>query len=621
MATLGRTKRDGHFFILLGPSKGTRQITDEGINWLLQQGYQLLPGEHVQLHRGDFLYLGTKGYLYIKGIDYNGELSEISSPEHKAEKEGLPLLLKLSPHSRSTSDSNIPWELTLQFDALEDHTLKELREKQAKSITTTLSDRASHLLNIQCLREARFWPPVPPQSSPYYIYCYSYQNKLFSLQTALPTQGLQKGWRGNIFLRLNHPQFTNTWRRSHIDEQVSFDIVKEFYWIAQSGQDPEDWPDLAQRVGTAYQNWQLWQLQIKTPDNWEAIQHWFSYRLVRLTFPTWRLRVLSPFYGIQEYHTISSSEHTLLLQCDPPDQASANASSPTSLVLTSRQASSSWRPTATPLKSDTLQWNQRNYFLTPSLLYGHEYSLRFVGEITGPSLSTQINPPSKTQPVWLRGLRCTLTSSHTQYQFYAFEDTPQPQQSYHLHVTKDFSLDDFSKLTWRIEPAEIPYSFTWDYDISRGEICHCPPATSLLESTLNTWWQEHIWPALTKSPWARITIDATSFGQIVLILDLKSEQLEDIFWEPDEQLSATFIWLSNIIEAGMTQQKSPVPLSLRKTLLQLSCSPNLSPILANAFRRLALYNHMPTWVQVRLQIALAETERKQLLKQKSEEEK
>ena len=222
MATLGRAKKDGHLFVLLGPSKGTQQITDEGVDWLLKKGYQLLPGEHKQLSREAYRYLDNNEQLYTEGIEYTKhETAETIQNEHEAEKNGWPpLLLRLDRNYHSEKDNRVPWALTLQFDALEESVLHDLRRSKATAITTTRSTSSHHKIGINKLKDTRSWSDVSPQPTPYQIDYYNDNNQFFLLRTDTPTQGLKEEWMGNIFLRFEHPQLSHAWRRARIDEQT-----------------------------------------------------------------------------------------------------------------------------------------------------------------------------------------------------------------------------------------------------------------------------------------------------------------------------------------------------------------------------------------------------------------
>lgn len=623
MATLQRNKNDDHFFIRVSPSEGTKQIIDEGVNWLLKQGYRLSPGGKVSLPTSDYRYLDDKGYLYIEGIFYDKqETSERTLFDDDIEREGPSLLLKLNKDHDPSKGIDVPWTLIIKLDELEEQAQRELNHKGATAITIGSPTSPYRIPDLRGLQDANRWPKVSPQLTPYNIYYRNSQNQIFQLTKSIPTQGLQGGWRGNIFLRFEHPQLANTWRRSRVDEQISIDTGKEFYWIAQSGQDPEEWPGTYQSIGPVNQDWQLWHLQTETlDDSWEAIQQWLRYRQIRLTYPTWHLRIINPFHVVKDHHYVYSSEQKLLLQCDPPDQQSGNTPAHTALSLIPLQNSFPRKQVPVSFQSNVFQHNQSNYFYTPTLTIGQEYRIRLQGEATGSAISTHISPLSTTHPSWLRGLSCTLLGSNAQYTFCAFSNIPEAMQSFNLRVPKDFSLEDLSKLAWKLEPTEIPCSLTWDYSALPGEPHHSPTTISLSENNLNSWWQMKIWPAIADRSWARITVDAGSFGKIVLRLDLKPERVVDDLWWRDEQLSALFIWLSNTGEKDQALHKNPVLPTLRDTLLQLGRSHDLPPALANAFIRLAMRSHIPAWMQARLQIVVSKIQHKRLFAQAIEQKR
>ena len=353
---------------------------------------------------------------------------------------------------------------------------------------------------------------------------------------------------------------------------------------------------------------------------WEELQHWFSYHLLHLVNPKWRIRAISPFTVTQEDpHLLYSSEHCLLLRCDPPDQQSMSNSVHTTLSLNTVQTTSSRQRLLPLAKSNALQPDQHNYFYTPLLADQQTYRIRPQGEATGAAISVSTRPLIIMRPSWLQGLSCTLIGSHAQHKFYAFDDTPETKQPFRLHVPTDFSLEDLSTLTWKLEPTGLSCSFLWHYRTLR-EIRRQPSISSLSENTLSSQWQTRIWPTIADCRQATITLDAKSFGQITFILDVQPDEVANTPWWQDQYLVATLAWLSTLATSPAITQTRPVSPVLRNRLLLLGQANDLPPELVHAFTRLTTRSQMPIWQQARLQVILSKIQQKQMLRSTIEEE-
>lgn len=605
MATLECAKDDGHLFIRVSPSEGTKQIHEEGMKWLKEQNHQIPKlGEGVSLKKEFYRYLLNKGYLYIKGDLYDKrEVSTLSCSSIEKESNGPALLLQLGEGRGSSKVTANSWSLIIKLDELEESMRNILPQHRAIAVTLECLLSSKPMISWQYLQNPRYWPKVPPQAKPYNIYWQDSQKH--SLNECIPTPGLQEGWQGNIFIQFESSQLMGTWRRCRPNEKISADDCKELYWLAQINYDPAEWPGQTQPIGSNQQGWQLWQLQIKADDTpWEAVEQWLSYRMVKLTYPSWRLRIINPLSVVTDRQHIRVQSQHLLLQCDPPNQQSENMCAHASLSIIPIHRTVVRKQTQALAQPKTLQPNQTNYFHYLALHPDLECRVRLRGQTSGQPLSVCVVPLPKTQPTWLRGLSCILTTARTRRTLHAFNHELEIDQSFNFCVPNDFSLEELPHLAWSLEPAGIPFSCTYEYLSPQGK--RQDNISLSTDSNFNAYWQMHIWPTLAPSPWTRITIDAASFGRISLVFLLKPERSVNQHWWMDEQLSASFLWLSRVGLQEPGRISHPVSHLLQERLRQLYQSAGMPPALNAALARLTTLKSMPLWIQVRLKVLLTE---------------
>lgn len=612
MAILQCTKDGDHLFIRVSQSEGTKQINEDGVQWLIKQRHQIpKPGERVSLNKGYYRFLMDRGYLDIRGITYTKrEVPTLSASDIEKESTELSLLLQLNEGRNSSKDTTASWSLIIKLDELEESTQNVLLQCRAIAVGTVDYLLSSNLTtSLQCLQDPRYWPKIPPQAKPYDIYWKNSQRQILPLDKSIPISGLQEGWQGNVFLPFESGQLMGTWCRCRPNETILTNDCKELYWLAQTNYDP-DWPGPTQPIGPNHLGWQLWLLRIKADDTpWEAITQWLSYRMLKLIYPSWHLRTINPLSFATDRQHICIQDQHLLVQCDPPNQQSENICAHASLSLASVQQAAVRKQTPAFIQSNALQSNQTNYFHFPALYPNQQYHVRLRGQTSRQSLSVCVAPLLKTQPTWLRGLSCILTTGRTKRTLHAFGHGPETDQSFKFCVPNDFSLEDLSHLAWSLEPTDIPFSWTYEYLSPQGK--HCQDKRSFsTDSYLSENWQKYIWPTLAPSPWARITIDATSFGRINLLLLLKPEQPAKQDWWMDEQLFASFLWLSRVAQKEPGQIQHPVSPLLQERLRQLRQSPGLPSTLNTALVRLTTLRYMPLWIQVRLRTVLTEITQK-----------
>jgi hypothetical protein len=605
MVRLKRTKHgDQHFYVMAGISSGTQQIGKEGIAWLEKRSYHLpAPGGWVTLDLGDYQYL--KKYLSTKGVIYTRRSDQplrlLSSNEAETEKYGPPLLLRMA------SDNSRSWTLLLKLDKWEEDARNTLLDNKAAAVGCWTPSETNGELLFSSLRlimalDPTCWPKVAPQTGPYTLYWQDSQSNYFLLQEATPSKGLKEGWQGNVFCKFEKNQLPDTWERCLPGGSITLTRCQELYWLAQSDYKPE-WPEKEQRIRETKLGWQLWRLQTNAEKtSWEAIFQWLSYRQLRLTYPSWRIHVLNPLSVLTDLWSIHMPDQPLLVRCDPPTE---NRQTHASLSLIPYLDSPESNLPFSLEQSHALSENQVNYLCFPSPTPGYKYRIQVTGEASGQPILAQIVPPPTGQPSWLRGLRCTLTTSGKQHVLEAFAaESHSESQGYQFQVPDDFSLKEMAELNWSWQPSEIPCTLHWEFRSSQGALCSDKSMPSTV-SEMNNLWKMKVWSTIEESQWATFMLDAASFGSIRLKLLLKPESIVHKAWWTDTRYVADFFWLSRVADQETIEARRVISPALQQTLRYL-CQPAMPPALQRALMRLSSHRNMPTWAYLRLQALLAD---------------
>lgn len=614
MAQLKRPLNGGPLYLRgAGPGRrGTWHISQEGENWLLQQNY-LLPasGHETFLSRDKICHL--EPYFYKFNIIYDKPLRIVPSSER--EHKGLPLLLRLGGKHEAVA----PWMLSIELAKLEEAARKELGRDRvmvtSATVHGTLRSDAS-TLGMRQLQDVLCWPQVVPRLEPYRILWQGSQGLQHELS---PTPGLHSGWSGNIFVKCRDGQLAGTWwQRCLPNESISDTDCAEFYWLAQPGYEPE-WPALAQPVRGLFRGWQLWKLSIdgSIPIPWEMIEEWLDNREIDLIYSSWHLRVLNPLTFIAPKQYTVAPGQPLLVRCDPPRQQQQPGTLPQRILLaaspTPRLSSHTRTQQSAPINSALLQPTQENYFCLWTLEVQEEYRVQLKGEVTGASLYVQIAPISAILPSWLQGLSITLETARTTRSLQAFNNSQQGDQPLVIRVPEDLPRGNLPDLKWRLEPAGIPFSWEWGYELSQGQQYRDRLEGLKTESDLSLLWAERIWPAIAANSRTKIVFDAGSFGYIELALICSPEQASDAIWWDNRQLSSQLLWLSRASWETLSRQvECPVPASLRKWLQQSGQVKQIPQPIRGALKRLEARESMPAWVIARLQVMLAAIQNKRV---------
>ena len=587
MAQIAKTKDNDHFYIR--PGQGTQQITDAGLRWLCKNGPKMpLAGESADLDHGSYQYLKNNGYLYIDNIDYEKRIAQYfasSSPE--IEKDGPSLLLKLNSSAPKGDFTKTSWTLQIKMDEINTSGRDVLVKKEDVSIGCVLSDlHLSPMIELRFLHDSDRWPRVEPRSTHYSFYYTDWEGGVFPLLKAIPTAGLLDNWRGNVFCACEQSELVNYWRRFRTSGSISLNKARELYWLARMGKQPE-WPGVEQTIGQPQDGWQLWHLQIpkeesELDNSLIEFERWLSYRDIRLNYLRWRIYLLNSLcYSIDAYNYMVQQGQPLLFGCIPPTSLGGNASL---TIKSSPQQKPGSIPIFRQLLSTPLHNGAINYLRFQVPIDQQEYLLNMSGETARQSLHIQVAPRLSWVPDWLDGFQCCLKIGDRHYSLSAFTSEPsQSHECFVFQVSKHFALTELAQLTWDCSPAELPCSVRYEYYSPQGEDCYENMLFGTTASTLTALWQNLIWDKVQDSPWVKLTVDAGSFGRIVVKFQLKPEVIPQLeTWWTNGETVTTLLWLSQSAQFTRKGMSYPLSPALQITLKQL-CLPEVPAHITAAF--------------------------------------
>jgi len=600
MAQLRRAK-DKHLYILVGPSKGTWQIYDEGVEWLCANLYRIPnQGESTPIDGGTYRYLNDKGYLFIKGLNDRRNSPESIEDSIESIAAGLSLFLQLSEHHRSL------WTLKIELSELLDDTKTwaELQRHQNCSITMNaaqFSFSQRHLLNnITCLLEVR------PETKAYVVQREDTSRIKHRVLEAPETPGLFDNYKGNIFVESKkNGQQATLWRRCLPGRTLSF--TGTILWLASTRHQPE-WPGDARLVGLPDSGWHLWRLDISDTSSitWDEIKKWFSYRSIDIVHQQQQVRLITPpeFITDDEWYTCKVGV-PLVFQCTPPNRLIGGIVQQSRLSAITFNSNASQLDRSSEVTSAPVLSDKASFFnLVPS--QPGQYRIRLNGDVTSDPLFIRINAATTSLPPWLHGFRCTATSSQTRQTFHSFQSILPANHPEGKNQLDQFAQDELPALIWTSEPEGLPVRVTWALEQGMRHNDNSYLIHSGAE--LTTYWQEYIWKDISNSAEAHITLDAGSFGLIELLLVPMPPQIADKAWWTNEQLCKQLIWLSRVIIDGHDGMQTSTVTSLQH-IVRLYCEQvQHIPTLYRALKRIAAANGISTWVLIRLQNILEEIE-------------
>ena len=589
--------KDGHLFILAGQRKGTWQVGNNGEQWLLENHYPLpTEDEFVYLDAGTFSLLKDNGYIYIYGIqyDHNGIDVELDTEKkYERDAKGLPLLLQLEARQEPA------WELYLDLSYLNEDVWMELDSHHTNEITASNARPISRRQLIYSHNLLR----VYPFQHTYLIFSKSSDdsNRPFQrLKRAPETTGLNNNWQGNIFLeRTTH---SGIWQRSVFGSTVSFS--GELLWLAKHDC-KIDWPGQAEKVGSIYLDWQLWHLTIKdtVPISWESIQTWFKYRTIDVVPQRQRLEIASlPSAITEDGQFIIKPGRSTWIVCYPPRSHIQGIFKEFTLLAEQTPFNLHHSNPSSASTSARYPADRINYFSWSAYQPGN-YRIRVKGDASAEPLLLKVDTPPISQPPWLSGLSCTITSPEHKHIFHAFNNSLDYQEEFYLLDL--FDRQELATLDWIYEPEGLPIHVTW----------HCVPDNCLQRAShyriqsgeeLSKIWREQIVPNFSEDIRVKVILDGESYGSIELSILLPQRQRIETAWCNDKRLVAQFTWLCRVIMGKNSQKTIPMPVLVRKTLLELSTQVNEIASFRTALERLALANTIPAWVLFRLQTLIAE---------------
>lgn len=608
MARLKRPLNGGPLYLRGAGSgrRGTWHISSEGEAWLVEHNFSLpSPGYEIFLSQLDLLRL--EAHLYTFGIPYEHRQTlagPLVEPEHKA----LPLFLRLGGKHETVA----PWTLCIALSGLVETTRGWQGAHHPSIASVYVSGALSAdpaVIPARQLQDSLCWPSVFPSTEPYRVL---WQDKQGRMSEILPTPGLQTTGEGNIFVKRRDAMESGTWWQRRLPgESLSAVDCEEFYWLALPDYTPE-WPARTEAVRGPFRGWQLWKLGLEKdiPIPWEMIEEWLDMRNFDLAYPSWRIRALNPLACADANQFTVMPGHPLLIRCDPPRLLRLEAASGAQVLLTVSPLSSlSTQLRAQPsslVASPLLQPAREQYFALRTPMADAAYRIQLRGEATGTTLRVHVAKPRTVQPAWLHGFTCTLETPQGTRTLYAFQASPLGRSSSELRIPGDIAASQVSDLTFRLEPAGIPFSWEWEWRTSSGVFSRERLENLRTDQDFSSLWRERIWPACSAGSQSKLTLDAGAFGRIELLL---LQPREDLAWWQDDRLASQCLWLSRVSSNALSARRTQlVPEPLRQWLQQSLLAPSLPGELRVALHHLLVREFLPLWVIVRLRIIVEETQ-------------
>jgi len=416
-----------------------------------------------------------------------------------------------------------------------------------------------------------------------------------------PMPGLVTGWQGNVFVE--DTRWSSIWRRCLTGSTISFS--GEIYWLAEVGQQPEEWPGNYQPIGCEQSGWQLWHLEGREEAliSNEKPYNWFCWRGLELKLQRHHLEVVSPLSALTDdgWHIVSANE-PLIIRCKSARRQRGRARHRLSLSIKLLDSSDSDHAPPPQMTIEADSTAQAAYFRWPSLPPG-AYRFQLAGNASADPLLIRADAHPEDLPQWPPMFRCMVISTGMQQSSPAFDDTPDVVQHEQMPITG--TSVDLPALTWLLEPAGLPVRVTWEFRSPQGML-HTDtlvfPVFSGAELTEH--WQKRIWPAIAAAAQAKLTLDAGSFGRIELPVMPSPPLRTAVVWEEDKQLRSQFIWLSQLASASDAQARATLPAPLRSALRQLQEEVSRDAFLQPALARLTASDRMPSWALARLQVLI-----------------
>lgn len=595
MARLYNAIDGSHFFIRPGPSQGTLQIYPEGIAWL-KRNYTLPDrGEDVYLDFEAIHKLKHKGYLYLRGEQYDHSNRDT---EFEFEQRfamffgGLPLLLRQKEPS---------WKLYLDLTELGTEVWEELHSHRADMVTT---QNAAPISWRQLIYAHNGLLQVYPFAYPYQIFSQKNTSKR-RLEQAPATPGLNDKWQGNVFIE--RATQANTWQRRLPGSSVTFSGI--LLWLAKQGCEL-DWPGQSMQVSNITAGWQLWRLTVDeaAPITWDAIKNWFKERDIDVVPLHQHLEIVSPPLAItDDGKYVVEPGRAQWIACYPLRGLAAGVVREISLSAGQISSNDNLNVHLSNSISASRSANRISYFRWCAEQAG-DYRIRVQGDASAEPLLVRVGTQPFKHPGWLRELSCTVKLDEEAFTRYAFNDSADVQIE--PFVIDKFPRQKLAVLSWIYEPEGLPLIVSWSYNAGEKVERHSNFCRIQSNDELTRCWQEKICSVLTGAIQVRVTLDAGSFGSIDLVLQLPVEPLEPV---PalliDEWLIAQFSWLSYVIDEKRTgHTRVPVPANLRERLRNLEAQTGNETMLHHALEKLMAVHAMPEWISYRLRMLLAEVE-------------
>lgn len=593
MAKLKCAVRDSHYFILAGQSRGTWQVSEEGLQVLRRHGVRLpRPGERGVEVGWLWHHLWDNGLLFKYDIPYVHDPHDWHDDIKGESPARLPLLLNLNRQSELIRS----WSLAIELTGIPEEIKGEAQKRQAVylSVSDALA-RRMYLNHIQSVSATR----VAPQSTLYEIAWFDRSGRRLRLDATCFSDGLNDSALGNVFAEVSE----HTWRRCLPGSSVAF--WGTLYWLAADRYSP-GWTGKAHQWGFSQDGWHLWSLttSAEQPVSWQAIAGWLNERNLTLTHHTQHLRLITPPLAItQDGWSLVSRDQPLIIGCTPPGRVTPGVRSQRQLTVTRVDGGCEIDVDVAPgLQQDATPdepWFARWKSPQPG-----DYRIQALGGATIEPLLVRVLSDATAYlatPTWLQGLACRLTAGDHSETLTAFAESEHPR------VTA-FSEAELPHLQWELQPEGLSVWVSWRpvMESADGNSLHAVKMESGEE--LTTWWHDTIWPDCASARGAQLVIEGDSFGRIECVIGLPlCDESADIWILTTEQ-RAELTWLTQLSLVPTTQPRIPLPADLHLALSRLYAStlhtPNAATITA-AVILLRAQQTIPAWIVPRLRVLVA----------------
>lgn len=612
MAKLKRAKSDGHYYVLAGRSKGTWQVSEQGVQDL-EQYHVPIPREgqdSVDLHLLWWHYLREKGLVFKYGIPYKHR-QEILDDSDAAHSEsisafGLPLTLCIQRDPQPT------WSLALELTAIPDTMLAEA--KQGHTTGLVLNDAVRTRVPLLQLQQATYLVSVAAQSAPYVLEQIDATDKIHAFEPPCFIPALTSSAEGNVFAQGRQ----KVWQRCLAGSNISFWGV--LYWLARVEHQPQ-WPGNATKWGSAQDGWQLWRLGTQEDQNltWQVVADWLNERHLRLIRHTQRLELVSPPVAVSpDGWVLVTCDQPLVAACYPPEHASPYLHPRLQLAVTQIHSDNTGAESSTHSVLDVSEWDSDIHNAVPcETLFARwqqpqpgDYRIHLLGDAIAEPLLIRVLPSTATTlgaPEWLQGFECSLKTLSQCVTLAAFTQSPQtfPREEDGGSVVGviAFSARELAQVEWELRPDGVPVHVRWRAETSARKNDPWEEYFVTSSEELTRYWREDIWPQSPGPAPVSLLLNAGSFGTIVCTLEPANVAASEVDLSLTSAQCAELLWLAQCATRSLPHVSVPLPGDIQSGLDRFVRSTTLSPRNADVVAAITLLRAKrttPAWIIPRL---------------------